>query len=215
MMDAIVSPFFWTTCILVVVVAVLGFKLKQLQGKLDDAITHDRLSNALEWPFIEERSKMMVRHCRRYNEKASFLMLECDETRKIFNGHGPAAADEALVLLAQAVLKVIREVDLFGKYSTGKFILCLPNTDLNGSVIVAERIRQTITELRPQKYPMSYTVSVGCAELHDEESMEKGIERANKALLRAQHYGGNQVSSSKKDEAKSRRNSVWPNILEK
>lgn len=211
-MDIVSSPFFWSTVFFFVVSVVLGIRLYQIIKKFNEIKIRDRLSNALEWPYIEEQARLMVKHCRRYQEKASFLMVDGDGFRKIFDEYGPAAGNEALTLLGQSVKKVVREVDLFGKYASGKFIVCLPNTDLNGSVVVAERIRQAITELRPTKYPLVYTVSIGCAQLHADENMEHVVERANQALERARESGGNRVSSSKNVEARSRRNSVWPNL---
>ena len=161
----------------------------------------DGLSKALEWPFIEDKAKLMVRHCRRYQEKLSFLMIDGDDFQKIFDVYGLAAGNEALTLLGKAVRAVVRDVDLFGKYASGKFVVCLPNTDLNGAVIVAERIRQTIAETKPSNYPLYFTVSIGCCELQGEEDMEQGIARANQALARAKTAGGDQVSSSKNREA--------------
>jgi diguanylate cyclase len=211
-MNAYASPYFWSTIALSVVAIVLSIKLFFVLRKYNEIKVRDRFSNALEWPYIEEQAEMMVKRCRRYQEKASFMMIDGDNFREIFDNYGPPAGNEALALLGRAVHEVVREVDLFGKYGSGKFIICLSNTDLNGAVIVAERIRQTITEIHPGESPSHYTVSIGCSELHTDEKMEHAIERANKALERAQASGGNRVSSSKNSEAMTRRNSVWPNL---
>ncbi len=211
-MTVLSSVFFWTTLILLAVCGYLGFLVYRLTKFIEEIKKHDRLSRALEWPYIEEQAKLLVKHCRRYGENSSFLMLDGDGFRKIFDDYGPATGNEALLLLSNGVRKVVREVDLFGKFASGKFVVCLPNTDLNGSIVVAERIRQTISEIRPEKYPISYTVSIGCSELQADENMEHALRRANSALERAQEQGGNRVSSSKNEEAVTRKNSVWPNL---
>ena len=198
--------------ILMVFSIFLSFNYYHLLKKFNEIKVRDRLSNALEWPYIEQQARMMVKRCRRYQENASFLMVDGDNFRNIFDTHGPLAGNEALTLLGRAVREVVREVDLFGKYASGKFIVCLSNTDLNGAVVVAERIRQTITEIHTFEQSFNCTVSIGCSELCKDEKIEDAIKRANNALEQAQRIGGNRVSSSKNFEARTRRNSVWPNL---
>ncbi len=208
----ITSPFLWSSAVLLVVTIALMTKLKGMQKKLKDATMHDHATHALEWPYNEAEAARMVKHCERNKHNVSFLMLDGDRFRHIYDEFGPEAGHEAMAALATAVAQVIREVDLFGRYGSGKFIICLPSTNLDGSVILAERIRQAVVEIKPRQFSTNFTVSIGCAEKQSHEQVEDVIKRANKALERARSNGGNRVAASKNHEAKSHKNAVWPNL---
>ncbi|OZG71167.1 hypothetical protein BTA51_22610 [Hahella sp. CCB-MM4] len=206
------SPLLWVSVVLLVMSVLLGWKLKSAQSKLKEAATHDHVTHALEWPYNEQEASRMVKHCERYKESISFLMLDGDHFRRIYDEFGPETGQEAMSILASAVTKVIREVDIFGRYGSGKFLICLPSTNLNGAVVLAERIRQAVVEIKPQRYNSNFSVSIGCAEKQQMENMNDVIKRANHALERARKDGGNRVAASKNHEAKSHRNAVWPNL---
>ncbi|WP_020410049.1 GGDEF domain-containing protein [Hahella ganghwensis] len=208
----ITSPFLWASIVLLLIISAMAWKLRTVQLRLKDATIHDHTTHALEWPYNEQEASRMVKHCERYKEAISFLMLDGDHFRRIYDDHGPEAGQEAMSVLAQSVTNVIREVDIFGRYGSGKFIICLPSTELNGAVILAERIRQAVEDIKPRSYRSNFTISIGCAEKQSQENMNEVIKRANQALERARAAGGNRVAASKNHEAKSHKNAVWPNL---
>jgi len=206
--------YFWTTIIFLAYSFVVTYQLFYLLKKFHLVKTRDKFSNALEWPYIEEQAEMMVKRCRRYQQNASVLMVDGDSLRKIFDDFGASVGSKALAHLGETVYRVVREVDLFGRFASGKYIICLTNTDINGAVVVAERLRQAIFEHQRETLSGYCTISIGCAQLQQLENLEQVIARANTALARAQELGGNRVSSSKNCEAPDRQDAVWPNLKE-
>jgi len=208
----LVSTFLWVSGLLLIVSIALVAKIRKMQVMLMDATMHDHVTHALEWPYNEAEANRMVKHCERNEHSVSFHMLDGDDFRHIYDEYGPEVGHETMAALATAVTRVIREVDLFGRYGSGKFIICLPSTDLNGAVVLAERIRLSVAEINPSQFLTSFTVSIGCAEKQSHETVENVIRRANQALERARSSGGNRVAASKNHEAKSHKNAVWPNL---
>ncbi|WP_431687567.1 GGDEF domain-containing protein [Hahella sp. NBU794] len=183
---------------------VLGYyiwKTRIFAERVKELIMYDPVTKVLNWRFAEERCTQMVKHCRRYKEEFSFLVLDGDHFIWINDNFGPEAGDEALIFLAETIKNVIREVDILGRYGGEKFVIGLPSTDLNGAVVVAERIRQLFEQCKPTSYDVRYSVSIGCAQLIRNEDLHDTIKRATHALYRAIKGGRNRVAASKNHEA--------------
>jgi len=88
-------------------------------------------------------------------------------------------------------------MNIVARYGGEEFTVILPDTDLEGGTIFAERLRE-----RAEKFdfsevgePLFTTISIGVATLNEDEevSAEEMIERADSALYRAKQAGRNQV----------------------
>ncbi len=96
---------------------------------------------------------------------------------------------------------MLRESDLLGRYGGEEFIALLPETDEEGALQVAERIRATIES---EKLPLNddrvlqVTISIGVASFRKDappevESLDRLIERTDQALYQAKRSGRNRV----------------------
>ncbi|MEO8155246.1 MAG: GGDEF domain-containing protein, partial [Rhizobacter sp.] len=86
---------------------------------------------------------------------------------------------------------------IFGRWGGEEFIALLPDTDLNGAVAAAERMRQAVEALSmmvSDDQPVRPTVSVGLAICEvDDTSLEPLFSRCDAALYEAKHNGRNRV----------------------
>ena len=123
---------------------------------------------------------------------------------------GAAAGAEATALLARgselSVLRqlgrtledAVRKVDIVARYGGEEFVLLLPETNSEGGIIFAERLRERIElerfELEPGRV-VNLTVSIGIATFPSPRiaSTEDLFARADEALYRAKSDGRNQV----------------------
>lgn len=128
----------------------------------------------------------------------SLVMLDVDHFKAYNDGYGHQAGDLALQKLAEVLSAVARRPsDLAGRYGGEEFVLLLPDTDLAGACLVAERIRDQVEQLRiPHCGSVAspwLTCSLGVATVLPKDS-SAGAELhklADAALYRAKHAGRN------------------------
>lgn len=137
-----------------------------------------------------ERLRNDTRALRRLEASGySMVLLDIDHFKQINDRHGHLLGDQALRLVAEALLACLREADLAVRYGGEEFLLLLPGTPLPGAFEVAERIRESVAALA---LPFALTVSAGVsARSSSEDTPEQVFERADQALYRAKSSGRN------------------------
>ena len=128
----------------------------------------------------------------------TLLMIDLDRFSQINEALGQAAGDMILVKLAEKTLSIIRSSDLLARYSSDKFVVVLPNTEMKGARVLAEKLRLEIeqTNFFAGKQPgPSITISIGCAQFDPSDlNPETILKDAKLALQRAKEAGRNKVA---------------------
>jgi len=91
----------------------------------------------------------------------------------------------------------LRDSDLLVRYGPQEFAVLLPDTDAQGSSLVAEHLRQELefASFMTEKGDFSVTASIGVAQCNPAaESVEQTLDRAAAATRAAVESGGNSVS---------------------
>ncbi|HIQ25873.1 MAG TPA: GGDEF domain-containing protein [Aquifex aeolicus] len=125
-------------------------------------------------------------------ERASVIKIDLDNFKKINDIFGVSVGDEILVRVAQLLKNNLRKSDVIGRWGGDKFLILLPNTDLNGAQKVAEKLRKTL-ENRIFKNGIKVTASFGITEVVKGEELEETLLRLNKALYKAKEEGKNRI----------------------
>jgi two-component system cell cycle response regulator len=134
---------------------------------------------------------------RRYDRSLSCLMIDVDRFKAINDTYGHAAGDTALQQVAAILTEAVRASDIVFRYGGEEFLVLLPETDLNGAVALAEKIR-TVAASRSfgdGERIFHLTMSAGVANLCDNESGYDMIARADMALYQAKERGRDRVES--------------------
>jgi diguanylate cyclase (GGDEF)-like protein len=112
---------------------------------------------------------------------------------------GHDIGDDALIVLAEIGKNILRKVDIFGRIGGEEFAALLPETDLNGAVSVAERLRQAIEAscLQTDKGTIHFSISIGVAQAAEKlNNMGDLLKATDRALYRAKENGRNRVEVS-------------------
>jgi diguanylate cyclase (GGDEF)-like protein len=94
----------------------------------------------------------------RFERPLAVFMIDVDHLREINTTRGHLAGDRALKVVASALESATREYDVAARFGGDEFCVVLPETDLEGALVVAERIRSFV-ELSSSDPKV--TVSVG------------------------------------------------------
>ncbi|MGA2110957.1 MAG: diguanylate cyclase [Anaerolineales bacterium] len=150
--------------------------------------------------FVAELEKA-VTSARNQSLPLSLIMLDIDYFKDYNDHFGHVAGDAALLSTVDAIRRHIKHGDLLGRWGGEEFAMTLPNASCDQAHMVAERIQQTLAQLRPidslgRQMP-SPTVSQGIASLGiDAGDAFTLVDVADRALYRAKERGRNQIETA-------------------
>ena len=167
-------------------------ELETRNSVLEDLAATDELTGMLNRRAFDTRLKEEVARCARYGRAASLLYIDLDGLKAINDRHGHAEGDAILKRVAETMRKILRQTDIIARHGGDEFAVILPDTDLQGAAIAAERIRRSIGETHVQDCHV--TASIGAAAYSPEvSSAEQLLLAADAQLYRAKVQGRNWV----------------------
>jgi two-component system chemotaxis response regulator CheY len=174
----------------------VGCRIIDNENSLLHQAQHDPLTNVLNHrAIIDVLSQLWSRSARDHSPLA-VLMLDIDYFKRINDSYGHQVGDYALKHFCRLVKQELRPYDSLGRYGGEEFTICLPATNADEAVNVAERIRACI-ENNPIEYDgmcFSITVSIGVSIFCEhQKSYKEVLLNADKAAYAAKGKGRNCV----------------------
>ena len=142
-------------------------ELLRMNEILEQLSITDGLTTLHNPRYFQEHLAKETKRAGRTKEPLALVLIDIDHF-KIWNDRlGHSGGDDILRRIAEIMQQLIRETDLLARYGGEEFALVLPNTELEGAVQLAEKIRSTVAETRffidPPSERQALTVSVGVA----------------------------------------------------
>ena len=159
--------------------------------------TIDPLTGCLNRRALQEKLEAELDRSRRYAFALTILMIDIDRFKHINDTRGHLAGDAVLRQLGDLLREQVRSMDIVARYGGEEFVVGLPNTDTDGGLVFAERLRERVGD-----YPFAsgdemlrVTISVGVATFPADgvSTVDELFGRADAALYRAKHEGRNLV----------------------
>lgn len=156
---------------------------------LTDPLTQVHNRRSLEHSLIGEWERAF-----RYSQPLSVLMLDVDEFKSYNDTFGHQAGDGVLRQVAEILRREARQPDIVARYGGEEFVIILPETDSEGALKIADRVRYKIETARwPHR---AVTISVGVASYGNQADADALLMQADQALYRAKQAGRNCVMSA-------------------
>jgi len=149
--------------------------------------------------FFDQMMSVNWGRARREKQPLALLMIDIDFFKKYNDCYGHLAGDDCLRKVAKHLSQVIlRPGDIAARYGGEEFALILPNTDLNGARIVAERLLNDVAaaDIAHAQVPSGkLTLSIGVASITPGLASKAAslIQAADQALYTAKESGRNRV----------------------
>jgi two-component system, cell cycle response regulator len=175
-----------------------GTRVIEQQLLLKELAIRDPLTGLLNRRTFAELQEMEWTRAARQNESISCAMIDVDYFKIINDLYGHVHGDRVLARIAEIMKGIGRKSDIFCRYGGDEFCALMPNTDLSGALVCAERLRKTVAaEKRSCAEPGAFpTVTVGVATKTDgTKNFEALLEKADEALLWAKLIARDSVAS--------------------
>lgn len=164
--------------------------------ELERLATTDPLTGVYNRRYLMDFAIKEFLRSQRYAHLFSVLQMDIDYFKKINDTYGHAVGDEVLKAFTVTCQEALRESDVLGRIGGEEFSIILPETKKEGALVVAERIRRSIAELKVDvnAQGIHFTVSIGVTILRQDDSgIEAVLRRGDEALYLAKNGGRNKV----------------------
>ncbi|MFC1750099.1 diguanylate cyclase [Pseudomonadota bacterium] len=177
-------------------------ELKRKRDLLRTLTTLDALTGIANRRRMDEVMAYEWHRAIRQNRSTlSCIMIDVDYFKHFNDSYGHWAGDECLRKIATKVKDTLtRKTDLVARYGGEEFICILPETDPEGAIKLAEKLRTAVVSLSIPHAGIEIaeyvTISLGVATIIPTNSIQPHvlIETADKQLYRAKQSGRNCIS---------------------
>jgi diguanylate cyclase (GGDEF)-like protein len=162
----------------------------QLHEELQQQVITDYLTGILNRRGFMEKFETEIQRSQRYGSALSLIWFDLDKFKEVNDQFGHHVGDEVLRLISKEAAGVIRKVDIFSRMGGEEFCVLMPQTELDGALEVAEKLRRAFEEC---KCPggITITASFGVAVHLPGEGPDHFLKRADNALYRSKEEGRN------------------------
>jgi diguanylate cyclase (GGDEF)-like protein/PAS domain S-box-containing protein len=168
-----------------------------LVDKLQHLYRIDDLTGLLNRRALIERLEEEINRAKRYGSHLSLVICDIDYFKEINDMYGHDTGDRVLQEVSSLMRESLRNTDVIGRYGGDEFFLILPETSMEGSMEIADRIRLMVKNYAfsiDKKKAVRATLSLGIAEYNpDKEDITNFIKRADTALYVAKGKGRDRV----------------------
>ncbi|WP_086934091.1 sensor domain-containing diguanylate cyclase [Agarilytica rhodophyticola] len=175
-------------------VAVNRIQIQKANEKLRYLSRTDGLTGLLNRKTWESELDTEFERFKRNQHTASLIMFDIDHFKKINDNYGHPAGDEVIRQTAKVLLDNLRAIDIAGRYGGEEFAVILTDTNSEGALVVAERLRNAIGNhtVHYEDFVIDYTISIGISEIgSDINNKTNWIDCADKGLYQAKNNGRN------------------------
>lgn len=167
----------------------------------------DHLTGLFNRRYMDERLNNEITRAQREGSSLSLCMADIDFFKRYNDTYGHQAGDQVLRGVAEALRGGLRPADCVSRYGGEEFLVILPDTNGEGALAVAERLRERVQALaiEHESSPLggALTISLGvmtwdasqlvCNIQSTGHISAELISRSDAALYRAKQQGRNRV----------------------
>ncbi|MBF0468575.1 MAG: diguanylate cyclase [Desulfamplus sp.] len=169
----------------------------ELIKKLEMLAITDGLTGLYNQRHFYQQLGSEIERTERYSTALCLLLLDIDYFKKFNDTWGHLEGDKVLMELGKMIKSCLRNMDSAYRYGGEEFTVILPETSIEKGCVVGERIRKVFESksfFPARGKEIKSTISVGAAQLNQNESITSLIKRADMAMFKSKNNGRNRVT---------------------
>ena len=187
---------------------------KRMEADLIKAATFDHLTGIFNRKALENTLETEQERFDRYERVFSVIMMDLDGFKLINDTYGHQKGDQVLAAVADAIRTSIRSVDIAGRWGGDEFMIMVPETDIHGVILIADKILKKIEGILIENVG-KVKASFGVTSYRKNETVGMMLKRADLNLYNAKKRGGNcvdaglEVTQTVSDTSRARASAVY------
>lgn len=177
---------------------ILAGDKRELDARAEQIAVAEEATYDFDYQFFQKRLEIEWERAQRYNRRLSLILLDIDDFNRYEQEFGQQWKQIVLAETSQLIKQLCRRCDIIAQYVANEIAIILPETDISGAFVVAERVREAICQHnfigRDEEPETKLTASLGVASYPlntaDMESLTREVEGA---LYKAKVTGRNRV----------------------
>ena len=154
----------------------------------------DGLTGIFNRRFFELRIAEEIERSRRFESGMAVIMLDIDHFKRLNDEFGHLLGDEVLRQVSSIFNQQLRKIDVVCRFGGEEFAILLPQTNLEHSLSVAEKLRRLVETWQFPGVPRAVTISAGAATYPDHgTTRDELVKAADAGLYAAKQAGRNRV----------------------
>lgn len=170
-------------------------ELEDAKNQLDLIARTDELTKLPNRRDIREKIQQEANRSDRTHRDFCFIFIDIDKFKDINDTYGHYCGDLVLKSVADIIRKNLRKYDYVARWGGEEFLAVLPETDLQGAEIVAERFRKKVSQMKSEFSDtlVNVTITLGVALYDSKLGVDRSIQLSDHALYKGKMNGRNQV----------------------
>ncbi|GAA0790028.1 MULTISPECIES: GGDEF domain-containing protein [Pseudomonadati] len=155
----------------------------------------DPLTQLANRTALEDRMDQEYRNHIRFKTPLWIAVTDIDFFKTVNDNFGHSTGDKTLQVIAMALKNSLRDSEFVARYGGEEFVLLLPDITQDHISTLLNRVREKVKNI-PFKFKnqrITVTLSIGAAQVMDNETIEEAFERADSALYKAKNNGRDRV----------------------
>ena len=178
---------------------------KERETSLQFQAERDPLTLAWNRRYFEKMVPECVKNVLKKSQNFSLLMIDADNFKNVNDTYGHKTGDKVLTELVACCQNDLREDDIVCRFGGEEFVIYLENTNIHSAQIVAERLRQSISNLEIESEKgekFHFTVSIGVVSSEKTASLDVLLRQVDDAMYLAKNNGRNRVEAYDEQKVK-------------
>jgi len=165
---------------------------KLMEDEIRKLSITDKLTQIYNRLKLDETLKYEFMRYNRSNKLFSLIIMDIDHFKFVNDSYGHQVGDLVLIELANIIKNNVRSIDIIGRWGGEEFLIILPETNAEGAMFVAEKLR---TRIFNYDFGIAgkITASFGVSVITTDKSEAYILKRADEALYKAKNNGRNRV----------------------
>ena len=160
--------------------------------RLEELATTDGMTGLMNKRALTETAVQKVRSAKRFQKPLAAMVCDLDHFKKVNDTYGHDVGDVVIKGFGEVLKRVKRDTDVVGRFGGEEFVIVCEETDAEGAVLLAERVRSELeaTSFHTELGTLSVTCSVGVATFPQAGSDWETLFKSTDEALYASKRGG-------------------------
>jgi diguanylate cyclase (GGDEF)-like protein len=168
-------------------------QLREVAFRLEQLSKTDVLTELYNRRYMMEKLAEEGSRYKRNQKPFSIIIADIDDFKKVNDTHGHDCGDFVIKRTAQTLADSVRDIDSVGRWGGEEFLILLPETGVEGAVVLAERIQKNVrgSVWSYNQFQITIGLTLGIATFDEETDLDLVVKKADRALYDGKRKGKN------------------------